>query len=527
MGSPSHSAPVTNRELAERVRHRYGSAGVAANAVGGLAVFLFLMFVLPTAGAVHHSGTVAAVNVGAFVLYGAITFPLTWRWSRRLWHARLGWIDDDRDPTEQGRALTLRYPLSQQAIVARMWAIAAVLFGALNAPFSLEVASNVAIGTVLGGIVTCALGYLLGERILRPVTALALAGGVPARPQLPGVAARALLSWTAGAGVILLGLALIGIGGLHEKRFTVARLSVAILVLSVIGIVVGIITMVALARSLADPIESLRDAVAGLEQGRLDVEVTVDDGSEVGLLQAGFNRMLAGLRERERLRDLFGRQVGEDVVAHALDHGVRLGGEAREAAVLFADIEGSTALASRRDPAEVVSLLNAFFAIVVEVVAEHHGWVNKFEGDAALCVFGAPLPDHDAASNALAAARRLGERLQAELDQVSVGIGVSAGRVVAGNIGAAKRFEYTVIGDPVNEAARLTELAKQVSGRVLASAAALERARPDEAGHWELGDARPLRGRSTPTRLAQPVPVATGRPASLSPHPSRPAVPDR
>ena len=92
-------------------------------------------------------------------------------------------------------------------------------------------------------------------------------------------------------------------------------------------------------------------------------------------------------------------------------------------------------------------------------------------------MFGAPLPDPDAASHALAAARELGERLAASLGAVKAGIGVSAGRVVAGNIGAAKRFEYTVIGDPVNEAARLTELAKTRPERVLASAAALGAAR--------------------------------------------------
>src|SRR5207248_3410168 len=126
-----------------------------------------------------------------------------------------------------------------------------------------------------------------------------------------------------------------------------------------------------------------RGGLGGLEQ-----EVEVDVARGVGLIQAGVKRMVGGLRERERMRDLFGRQVGEDVVRHALEHGVELGGEAREAAVLFADIEGSTSLAATRDPTEVVSLLNAFFAIVVEVAAAHTGWVNKFEGDAALCVFG-------------------------------------------------------------------------------------------------------------------------------------------
>ncbi len=385
-----------------------------------------------------------------------------------------------------------------------VWTAAAIVFAALNAPFSGQVAVNVAITVILGGEVTCSLGYLLAERLLRPLTAQALADGVPTRPQLPGVQTRTLLSWSLGTGAVLLGIALVAIGGLRGNGFTLESLSVAVLVLSVIGLLVGLAAMVGLARSLADRIEGLREAVAEVEQGRLDHTVEVDDGSEVGLLQAGFNRMLAGLQERERLRDLFGRQVGEDVVRLALERGVELGGEARNAAVLFVDLEGSTTLAERRDPAEVVELLNRFFAVVVEVVGAHEGWVNKFEGDAALCVFGAPLPDESASARALAAARELCERLHEELPEIRAGIGVSAGRVVAGNIGAAKRFEYTVIGDPVNQAARLTELAKERPERALASEEALAGAGEGEAERWRVCDELTLRGRSRPTRVAVP-----------------------
>jgi adenylate cyclase len=328
---------------------------------------------------------------------------------------------------------------------------------------------------------------------------------VPARPQLPGVGARALLSWTLGTGVVLVGLALVGLGGLHEPRFTRQRLAILILVLSLAGVLVGLAMTIGLARSVSERITALRRAVARVGQGELELEVPVDDGSELGLLQAGFNQMLDGLREREQIRDLFGRQVGEAVVRHALERGVELGGEARDAAVLFVDLQGSTALAQARDPAEVVSLLNRFFAIVVEVVADHDGWVNKFEGDAALCIFGAPLADQECASCALFAARELARRLVAELPEIAAGIGVSAGRVVAGNIGAANRFEYTVIGDPVNEAARLSELAKRTDGRLLASGAALSRASREEAANWQNDGETKLRGRASATSLATPV----------------------
>jgi adenylate cyclase len=500
-GDPAASASA--EQLAEAIRVRYGWSILAANLCGAIAVFLVLMFVLP-GPSVHHESTVKLLSVIAFVVGGAVLFPAAWAWSARAYRSATAWLIEGRTPTDAERDATLRFPLTQQRIVAAIWVISAAVFTGLSLPFSVELAGNIVETLLLGGLVTCAMGFLIGEREFRPVIERALAAGPPRRPRLPGVAARTLLTWTLGTGVMLFGLATVGLGALYEKRFTRERLSVAIVVLCLLGIVVGLLMMYRLARSLADPIEALRVAMGRVEEGDLDAHVLVDDGSEVGLLQAGFNRMVAGLREREHLRDLFGRQVGEDVVRHALERGVELGGESCEAAVLFVDLEGSTRLAQTRDPADVVSLLNEFFAVVVDVVAAHGGWVNKFEGDAALCVFGAPLPDPDAATRALAAARMLRERLARDAPEVRAGIGVSAGRVVAGNVGASRRFEYTVIGDPVNEASRLTELAKRTEERVMASDAALDRANAGESARWEIAEQVELRGRSTPTTVAVP-----------------------
>ena len=154
---------------------------------------------------------------------------------------------------------------------------------------------------------------------------------------------------------------------------------------------------------------------------------------------------------------------------------------------------------------------------------EHGGWVNKFEGDAALCVFGAPTPSADPAADALRAARRLRERIAGELSGADASIGVSAGPAVAGNVGARERFEYTVIGDAVNEAARLCELAKQRPGRLLASDAVLERAERDEVARWEVRDRVVLRGRDRPTGVAEPR-MAAGPPDSRRPATLTPAV---
>jgi adenylate cyclase len=140
-------------------------------------------------------------------------------------------------------------------------------------------------------------------------------------------------------------------------------------------------------------------------------------------------------------------------------------------------------------------------------VAAESGWVNKFEGDGAMCVFGAPDPMRDHAARALRASRSMRaelRRLTSEHPGLDAGIGVSAGSVVAGNIGAAERYEYTVIGDPVNEASRLTEAAKTYDGRVLASARAVREA-GDEAGAWRPVGCLELRGRTRPTDVYEPV----------------------
>jgi adenylate cyclase len=171
--------------------------------------------------------------------------------------------------------------------------------------------------------------------------------------------------------------------------------------------------------------------------------------------------------------------------------------------VLFVDVADSTQLAVQLPPIELVAILNDFFAVVVEVIEQHGGLINKFEGDAALAIFGAPVPTTDPAGQALAAARELNNRLKQSGPSITAGIGVSAGVVMAGYIGDPSRYEYTVIGDPVNEAARLTDVAKR-SGGVVVSGAALSKAQQSEARRWHIVDSELLRGRDTPTQIAVP-----------------------
>ena len=495
-------------------------AGIASNGVGAVVLFLLLAFLIPFAplGAAGQVGLNAAVGAGYLVL----TLVLGFHWGNRMNAPVERWLAEEREPTPEERRLALGLPTRLALISGVFWAIAAVLFTLLNLPTSGWPALVVGGAVLLGGETTCAVGYLLAERIARPVTTLALAGGPPPKSCGPGVGGRLTMAWSLGTGVPLLGILVLAVAGLANPDENPALLAAAIGFVALVGMAVGLLAISVASRSVADPIAAVRQAMERLQEGGLDVSVPVDDGSEVGLLEAGFNRMAAGLRERERLRDLFGRHVGREVAQAALesDGEVQLGGEVREVAAVFVDLVGSTSLAGRRPPTEVVALLNDFFRLVVGTVEEHGGWVNKFEGDAALCVFGAPTARPDAACDALRAARKLHERLSSGLHGVDAGIGVSGGPAVAGNVGTEQRFEYTVIGDPVNEAARLCELAKRRPERVLASAAVVRRAGDEEPVHWELGESVVLRGRDSPTRLATP------RSAAATPRPEPRRLPE-
>ncbi|MEA2441216.1 MAG: adenylate cyclase, partial [Thermoleophilaceae bacterium] len=501
---PASPGRDPNSEILRQIVRHATVALLLANLAGAIVTFVLGSWVVPPPNGLATDANLRtnAIAFGVALVLGLILG--TWLSARASRDAQR-WLRENRDPTPEEREATLRFPLRQTVIEAGLWLLVAVEFFAINLSTSTVLAFEAAFEVMLGGLVTCSLTYLLIERFNRDATARALESGVPEQPSGPAIGCRLLLTWAASSAVPLVAVGLIGLAALSDEPPSRDRIGVAVLVLAAVGALVGVATMSMSARSISEPLRSLRGALAQVEEGELDVRVKVDDAGEIGVLQGGFNRMAIGLSERERLRDLFGRHVGEDVARQALEsQDTELGGETREAAVLFVDVIGSTRLAATRGPAEVVQRLNAFFAIVVDTVSLHGGWVNKFEGDAALCVFGAPTPHPDPAGSALASGRALRFRL-AELDGIDAAIGISAGEVVAGNVGAAERFEYTVIGDPVNEAARLTELAKTTDSKLLASDAALARAGGVERDRWQIGSEASLRGRIRPTRIAEPA----------------------
>jgi adenylate cyclase len=486
---------------------------LVANFVSAGITMLLVVFVVP--GRATEAAR-DALGSNAWFLLGFMLVVIPWVlwWSGRALRSVTSWIGTDRAARPAEVRQLLRAPVRVLVMLGAAWTLAAILFSLFNVwqsdadgPTTALLALRVWLVTQLTGLTMAAFGYLVTERLLRPVAAIALQAGGLDRAVLPGVTRRQLLGWATATGAPVVGLVLIGIlVTIDAKGVTTGRMALAMIVLGAVALIFGLAVELLAARAVADPVRTVRRGMERVRRGDLEARIPVYDASDLGRLQDGFNRMASDLQDRARLRDLFGRHVGEDVARAALDQEVRLGGESREVCALFVDIVGSTTLAAERSPDEVVQALNRFFAVVVETVDEHGGWVNKFQGDAALVVFGAPVAQDDAPDRALRAARLLSERLRERVPELRAGVGVSGGVAVAGYIGTEQRLEYTVIGDPINEAARLTEVAKDTEAMTAAAGRLVARASDEERERWRLDHEETLRGRGEATDVMVPRP---------------------
>ncbi|NLE80985.1 MAG: HAMP domain-containing protein [Rhodococcus sp.] len=506
MGSRLLGGPdETSRRTRIRVQLLLTATILVTNVIGALIAVLLITVVIP--GPTILTMDYVYVNFIAVPVYVVFAIVVGLTWGTRSLVRDLRWATTGRTPSAHEQRAAFRAPLRLALMQGAMWGLALVLLTTLYAFVDVELVPKIAFTIALTGITICAFCYLLSQFALRPVAARALEYG-PLPERALGITSRTMLTWLLGTGVPILGLMLIAVFSFIRPASSTS-LAVAILAVGGVALVVGPLLALLSVRATAAPIRSVRTGMSRVAEGDLDASVVVYDGTELGALQIGFNRMAEGLRERERIRDLFGRHVGHDVAANALTRRSELGGEERHVAVLFVDIIGSTTIAATHDPVEVVEILNRFFGVVVDEVDSRGGFVNKFEGDAALAIFGAPTELSDPAGRALATARAIHERLASEVSECDAGLGVAAGPAVAGNIGARERFEYTVIGDPVNEAARLSELAKTVPGHVVASGRALEAADSTESRRWSHVDDVVLRGRIEPTRITVPADTTT------------------
>jgi adenylate cyclase len=325
----------------------------------------------------------------------------------------------------------------------------------------------IAAGTAVAVVYSAILHFFGSELALRPVIEDIAAQlprgfsgdgvGAPLRWKLLG----ALPLINVVTGVIVSGLSANDRGEINQLGLDVA---VAVLVAFTISLELTLLVT----RSVLSPVSDLMEVTERVREGDLGARAPVLSGDEMGVLARGFNAMLDGLQERERLREAFGSYVAPDVAERVLREGTLLEGEELEVSIVFVDICNFTAYAERSSARETVTYLNDFFGLVVPILDRHGGHANKFIGDGVLGVFGAPERRRDHADRALEAAceialsveDRYGERLQ-------MGAGINSGPVSAGSIGGGGRLEFTVVGDAVNVAARVERATRDLGDRVL------------------------------------------------------------
>jgi class 3 adenylate cyclase len=238
-----------------------------------------------------------------------------------------------------------------------------------------------------------------------------------------------------------------------------------------------------LSRGLTRPVQRLVEATRRIARGEYDVHVEVGARDEIGTLATAFNGMAEGLLLKERYRGILDKVVSPEVVDELMKGEIRLGGETREVTTLFADIRGFTSRTEGMEPQAIIALLNEYLARATTAVEGEGGVVDKYVGDEIIALFGAPISRGDDPERAVRAALAI-QNAMSELNAarmargelpIEIGIGINTGSAVAGNMGSARRMNYTVVGEAVNLTARLCGAA--APGQILISETTYARVR--------------------------------------------------
>jgi adenylate cyclase len=390
------------------------------------------------------------------------------------------------------RALVLPYATAALSLAG--WTVAgvawAVVWPWLLGTFSLPSALRQIFGiTVVGGSVTTAFVFFSVEHVWRRRLPLYFPrGDLSATPNVVRVNVRTRLM------VIFLLVSVVPLALLGVMCYTRAgalvgadpiladvllgRMLVFIVFMLMVGGLAAVGLSVFVSRSVAGPLGDLEAAMREVGQGNLQFRCPVVSHDEIGGVTEGFNRMVEGLRERDRIRDTFGKYVTPEIRDEILAGRVALDGHAREVTILFADLRDFTPWVEAHDPREVVRDLNTYFGLMEGAIRDHHGLVLQFIGDEIEAVFGAPVPHARHPELAVGAALEMRRRLTAwNTERAGAGrppfrhgIGVHTGRVLAANIGSPDRLSYALVGDPVNVASRIQGLTKDVGADILVSA---------------------------------------------------------
>ena len=464
--------------------------GIAVGNLGGaVIVFSFFNFIAMTG----HSdwSQMPLLVLGYFVVGFGVLAALGSVIGRRITAPLSDPARSVDDPVV--RRLAVGMPWVMSAVSASGWILASVVWGViwplLIGEFSwLRLGHSVLGNTIIGGSITVVITFFVVEHLWRrrlpgyfPRGDVSRVRGVPRlRVRVRLLAVFLLISVTP---LVLMAALTWNRASLMvgADRVTADALLDNMLALIVFLLGVGIVAAVGLAifvsRSVAAPLREVELSMERVAGGDLETRAPVLSNDEIGAVAEGFNRMVAGLRERERIRETFGKYVSPEVRDEILAGRVTLGGQMREVTILFSDLRDFTPWVESHPPDEVIRDINAYFTLMEGAIRAHGGLVVQFIGDEIEAVFGAPVGDPRHADHAVAAALEMCRRLEAWNETRRVagatmlrhGVGIHTGEVLTASIGSPERLSYALVGDPVNLASRIQGLTKDVGGVVLVS----------------------------------------------------------
>jgi class 3 adenylate cyclase len=482
---------------------RYSWAVFAVGNAVILPIWVTVAVVLMAMTDAGHYVLAVAVGLG----FGVSALALIERPGGRVWRPVERWAAGER--TDRAGALEATYSWGRISLVRStlVYGIAGAGLGCTVGAIGGERGPDIAQYAIAGASITIAVQAIalhqFAEALLRPAR-IAIAGDSDVGDALPR-SRPAFAAWS-NLATLATAFAFSFAGSAFAVAFDLVGDGGAILtVVIAVGLTIGFAVPITVGTSFAPALRPIRDLAEGTERvasGDYSRRLPVVQDDDLGALAASFNRMQSGLAERERLRAAFGSYVDPALATRLLEQGDDVfAGERRDVSVMFVDIRDFTPFAEA-NPAEVtVAHLNALFDIVVPTVLEAGGHVNKYLGDGALAVFGAPI-DLDRHADAAVASAVLIQQLVTDRfgGEIRIGIGVNSGTVIAGTIGGGGKLEFTLIGDTVNVAARVEQLTKTTGDGILLTQDTLDALQRPPAGLVDRGE-HELKGKSAPIRV--------------------------
>ena len=424
---------------------------------------------------------------------------------------------EDKTPIEldnHARRRLLNEPFFLIALDFGVWIIAAVLYPMIFWFFDAgsEILHTVFFLNFYTGLITTTVAFFVFEHVLQRQMAPVFFpnGGLYMTPKTLRIRIRTRLFTLLFASNLIPFFAMINMtrGIFHSGLSSVQvieRLNSEILINSFIFMGVSIWLTILVSSNLRRPLEEIIGVLRGVKSGRFDQRVRVTSNDEIGYTGDVINEMNEGLKERDVIKDTFGKYVAKEVRDEVLSGRIPLDGEKKEVTILFSDLRNFTPMTESNDPKLVVKIMNAYFKEMAEAIQDQGGLVLQFMGDEIYAVFGAPIFRADHPSRAFRAGLEMKRRL-IELNKKFVGggfptlqhgIGIHSGEALAANIGSPDRLSYLLVGDTVNLAARLQSLTKELGTEMLLSETTYDRLTGDEMNSIKLKSLPnlPIRGK--------------------------------